>query len=146
VRTDTRPIGYWLKHLHTLLEHDFETDIGIGRRNWQLIHLMAHDGAPAVRTRDELFTALDPFWNQQGEPTLDDVLARLVEDGWLVESAPGWQVTATGRVEHDRIWERVAATRARLMTGLNSEDYTRTLHVLATMATNLEQDRSKSRG
>ncbi|GAB4002994.1 hypothetical protein GCM10029992_42960 [Glycomyces albus] len=38
-----KPIGYWLKHLHNLMERQFEAalaDLDMGRRHWQVLNVL----------------------------------------------------------------------------------------------------------
>lgn len=70
-----KPLGYWLQHLHNLLETHFTlvlADLVSNRREWQLLSTLT--GGP--RSRTDLERALAPFWTGGG-PSLRQVLANL---------------------------------------------------------------------
>jgi DNA-binding MarR family transcriptional regulator len=137
-----KPIGYWLKHLHNLLEKQFDAilaDVGVGRRHWQILNTLARGHA----ARDELMTALAPFWTQD-EPDLDKVLEDVMARGW---TRPGLPVEANllaltdeGRAAHADIAAHVETTRAAMLKGLTPEQYTETVRILSVMAGNIEAD------
>ncbi|MGI5508729.1 MarR family winged helix-turn-helix transcriptional regulator [Streptomyces sp. CA-106131] len=137
-----KPIGYWLKHLHNLLEKQFDAtlaDVGLGRRHWQILNTLARGHA----MRDELMEALAPFWTQD-EPDLDKVLEDVTARGW---TRPGLPVEANllaltdeGRAAHADIAARVETTRAAVLKGLTVEQYTETVRILSVMAGNIEAD------
>ncbi|RMI43211.1 MarR family winged helix-turn-helix transcriptional regulator [Streptomyces triticirhizae] len=149
VETATRrPIGYWLKHLHNLLEEQLETTLAhhrVGRRHWQTLNSVAqHPHGEA-----ELREALAPFWGQ-GEPALGPLLDDLTERGWVVRQpdTDALALTDRGAAVHAELTRHVQRTRALLLTGVSPERYTDTVHTLATMAGNVEralaEERSKS--
>jgi DNA-binding MarR family transcriptional regulator len=137
-----KPIGYWLKHLHNLLEKQFDAtlaDLGLERRHWQILNTLARGEA----TRDDLVAALSPFWTQ-GEPDLDRVLEDVSTRGW---TRPGHSpksnrlaLTDEGRAAHADIAARVETTRATVLKGLTPEQYTETVRILSVMASNVEAD------
>lgn len=142
----TRPIGYWLRHLHNLLEEQFSAALkgfGVDRREWQLLNLLSS----GTRTRADAAAALAPFWEHPGasEPAeLADLLdgpSGLVARGWVTvePGTDGLGLTAQGRAQHGSLAARVRDTRAALLQGLGPEQYTETVRVLATMAANLER-------
>ncbi|MFJ9590424.1 MarR family winged helix-turn-helix transcriptional regulator [Streptomyces acidicola] len=137
-----KPIGYWLKHLHNLLEQQFNatlTDLGLERRHWQVLNTLARGEA----THDELKAALAPFWTQ-GEPSLDRLLNGIAARGWTRPGLPAEgnlvALTDEGRAAHADFAARVAATRATVLKGLTSEQYTETVRILTVMAGNVEAD------
>lgn len=137
-----KPIGYWLKHLHNLLEKQFDAtlaDVGLGRRHWQILNTLARGHA----TRDELMVALAPFWTQ-GEPDLAEVLEDVTARGWTRPGMPAeanlLTLTNEGRAAHADIAARVEATRAAVLKGLTPEQYTETVRIMSVMAGNVEAD------
>ncbi|RKN40084.1 MarR family winged helix-turn-helix transcriptional regulator [Streptomyces hoynatensis] len=134
-----RPIGYWLKHLHELLERQLEVTLaglGLGRRHWQILNTL--DGG--ARTPAELRAALAPFWSADA-PALDAVLARLAELGWTRRAGDGsgaLLLTGAGRAAHQEAAARIAETRALVLAGLTPEQYGETVRVLSVMAGNVE--------
>ncbi|MFI1508281.1 MarR family winged helix-turn-helix transcriptional regulator [Streptomyces sp. NPDC020597] len=132
-----RPIGYWLKHLDNLLERHFEAalaDLGLDRRQWQVLNTLASGGLGRAALQD----ALAPFWTADG-PGAAEVLARLAVRGWLLDGpGDGLALTEAGRTAHTDVLARVKADRAVVVTGLTGEQYTQTLRVLSVMAGNVE--------
>jgi hypothetical protein len=128
-----KPIGYWLKHLHNLLEEQFELALdGLSRRDWQVLNTLGS----GPQTRDELEQALIPFW-EDGQPDLDDVLSR---DEWFEEKEDLVSLTEKGREVHAAAAARVGRTRAVVLNGLDREQYEETIRVLSVMASNVEAD------
>ncbi|MCF6472793.1 hypothetical protein FAF44_31010 [Nonomuraea sp. MG754425] len=113
-----RPIGYWLKHLDTLLEHAMDDVLPVSRREWQVLNATANGADPR---------ALDAF------DAIDEATRRLTERGWLA----GGQLTDAGRAAHTEIAERVGAFRRRSMAGVTPQEYQATVGVLRRMAANL---------
>ncbi|MEV6207346.1 MarR family transcriptional regulator [Kitasatospora sp. NPDC051914] len=135
-----RPIGYWLKHLHNLLEACFEealADLGVRRRQWQALNTLA--AGPC--TPADLALALAPFW-PDAAAGVDDLLHGpdgLLPRGWAEPAGAGAvALTADGRRLHGEVHGRVARLRAASLAGLTSEQYAGTVRVLAAMAANLE--------
>jgi hypothetical protein len=155
-----KPIGYWLKHLHNLIEAQFDatlSDLHLGRRHWQVLNLLA--GATYSGTQIE--QALAPFW-QNTALELDAVLDGqdgLITRGWVDAAAgnaavgnagaeiaaPGnaaagsaLSLTEKGRTAYATVSARVAETRGRLLQGLTLEQYVETVRVLSIMAENVE--------
>ncbi|SCL23438.1 MarR family winged helix-turn-helix transcriptional regulator [Micromonospora inyonensis] len=137
MKPTSRPIGYWLRHLHNLIEAQFEAALAeerLGRRHWQTLHLL-HE---APRTSAQLAEALAPF-GADGGGTVDDLTAR----GWVARGDDGrLTLTTEGRTAHTQVAARVEAARDLLMRGLTTEQYVETVRVLAVMAGNLESARS----
>ncbi|MFI6231808.1 MarR family winged helix-turn-helix transcriptional regulator [Micromonospora echinospora] len=133
MKPTSRPIGYWLRHLHNLIEAQFEAALAeeqLGRRHWQTLHLL-HE---APRTTAQLVAALAPF-GDDGAGAVDDLARR----GWVARGDDGrFGLTTTGRSAHAQVAARVEEARALLMSGLTTEQYVETVRVLAVMAGNLE--------
>ncbi|MEU4567199.1 hypothetical protein [Micromonospora sp. NPDC023956] len=136
MKPTSRPIGYWLRHLHDLIETQFETTLAedrLGRRHWQTLHLL-HEGP---RTTAQLAEALAPFGADGGD-TVDELARR----GWVTRGEDGRLTLSTvGRTAHTQLAARVEAARDLLMRGLTTEQYVETVRVLAVMAGNLESAR-----
>ncbi len=133
-----KPLGYWLKHLHNLLEEYFErdlADLGLTRRQWQILNTLSR----GERTADDLREALAPFWTP-GEPDFETALGEATHRGWTTPGRAGATIALSeaGRATHARMAERVARTRETVMSGLAPERYAAVVDTLATMATNVE--------
>ncbi|NUT92161.1 MAG: hypothetical protein HOY78_09025 [Saccharothrix sp.] len=112
---DMKPIGYYLKHLDTLIDQSFDralSDTGITRRHWQLLN-EARDG-----------TLPD-------DPLVPDLLAR----GWVADGT----LTPEGERAFDETQARVDSVRTALMGDLTVDEYTATVATLEKMAANLEK-------
>jgi hypothetical protein len=130
-----RPIGYWLKRLDRLIDGQFERqlgDVGLSRRQWQLLNLL-EDGPMSVQ---ELQTALEPFL-QDGDD-LNGALLGLVASGWADSQNNIVSVTTTGHAQFGLVKTKVAELRQTLTAGISPEDYQATVDVLARMTANLE--------
>ncbi|GLY68378.1 MarR family transcriptional regulator [Amycolatopsis taiwanensis] len=133
-----KPIGYWLKHLHNLLEKHFDAtlgDLGLGRRHWQVLNTLSR----RETTRDELAAALAPFWTA-GEPDLDGVLQDL--SGWI-HTGNTLALNNDGQAAHERIAARIDATRTMVLNGLTPDQYIETVRILSVMAANVEAELTK---
>ncbi|MEU2612138.1 MarR family winged helix-turn-helix transcriptional regulator [Micromonospora sp. NPDC007271] len=134
-----KPIGYWLKHLHNLIEQQFDAtlgDLGLDRRQWQILNVLAS----APRSRGEIEQALAPF-RPDGVPhhvKFLDGPDRLVMQGWVADDGDTLSLTEQGRAAHRRAAERVGETRQLLLHGLTPEQYAETVRILSVMAGNVE--------
>jgi hypothetical protein len=130
-----RPIGYWLKRLDRLIDGHFErqlSDVGLSRRQWQLLNLL-QDGPMSVQ---ELKTALDPFLQDRDD--FNDALLGLVATGWADSQNDIVSVTTRGHAQFGLVKTKVAELRQTLTAGISPEDYQATVDVLARMTANLE--------
>ncbi|MEU3619446.1 MarR family winged helix-turn-helix transcriptional regulator [Streptomyces sp. NPDC006872] len=135
-----KPIGFYLKHLDTLINREFEqslADRSLTRRHWQVLHDLAATGPHDAATLTE---RLRPFWGE-GAITLDEITSGLRARGWITHDVNAGTYTATpeGGEAHTEIEELVKATRTRLTTGVTGEEYVGTVTVLARMCRNLER-------
>jgi len=132
----SKPIGYWLKHLHNLLETHFTmvmSDLGIGRREWQVLHTLSE----GRRSLAELEQAIAPFLkSDSGE--LRKALASLAERGWTEETDGSIALTPYGLAAHAELSYRITETRAAVTQGITPQEYEETIRVLSIMARNLE--------
>jgi hypothetical protein len=136
-----KPIGYWLKHLHNLIEAQFDValaDLGVGRRHWQLMNLLSH----GAHTPAQLEQALAPFW-QDAALRLDALLdgpEGLVTRGWVRYGTAGGALglTEQGRTAHATVAARIREARGQLLRGLTPQQYTETVRILSVMAGNIE--------
>ena len=139
-----KPLGYWLQHLHNLLEEQFATvlsDLGVDRRQWQLLNTLSRgSGTPA-----DLQAALAPFWTS-GEPNPDGAVAALTARGWMAESDGIIALTQQGAEAQTEIAQRVDRTRQVVIEGLTPEQYLETVRILTVMAANVETDLASRRG
>jgi hypothetical protein len=130
-----RPIGYWLKHLDTLINAHFDqalADFEIGRRHWQVLNTLA--GGP--RSDEDLEAALKPFW-EEGAVTLTEVIDDLTSRGWVTRAAD-LRLTEPGTRAQTHVAARIGEAREMMLGGLTADDYLRTVEVLERMSSNVE--------
>jgi hypothetical protein len=136
-----KPLGYWLQHLHNLLEAQFAqvlADLGVNRREWQLVNTLSRGAG----TRDELDQALAPFWAVE-ESGLRESLAHLTGRGWINESGDAVTLTDDGTAAHVELSRRINETRGVVLQGLSPEQYLETVRILTVMADNVEATLAK---
>ena len=127
-----KPLGWWLRHLHELLESSMaqvlETE-SLTRRHWQVLNTIAL----GARTPEEVDAAMAPFVAAEGPmaPKISDLRAR----GWVADDGT---LTADGREAHARVEARIKEFRAMSMEGIGDDDYRATLRTLERCAANLE--------
>jgi DNA-binding MarR family transcriptional regulator len=133
-----RPIGYWLKHLDSLIETAAERTFAeqkLTRRHWQTMNVLRE----SPQQEAELTEAIRPFWGP-GAITLDEVTSDLTRRGWLTQDDAGrYALTPAGRAGHAAVEEKVRGIRSTLVTGLTERGYRETVRVLQRMAENLER-------
>ncbi|ASN40741.1 MAG: MarR family transcriptional regulator [Paeniglutamicibacter terrestris] len=141
--TDSRPLGYWLKLVDSLISEQFADSLeehGVTRRQWQLLNVLTKGSA----TGGELTAALAPFFGQaqaQDEPTSpSEHLAELVESGWVAEEGHTFTLTERGMVSLERLTEIVDAMREESSAGITPVEYSTTVASLRKMAVNLGWD------
>jgi len=142
--TAPQPLGYWLQHLHNLLEEHFASilaDLRTDRREWQLLNTLAR----GAQTRTELETVLAPF-RSAGGPALEQMLAGFADRGWAEESDGTVTLTGAGMTAHAELAARVRRARAVVMDGLTPDQYAETVRVLGVMAGNVEAALRNSNG
>ncbi|WP_214408758.1 MarR family transcriptional regulator [Sphaerisporangium fuscum] len=135
-----KPIGYWVKHLHNLLETLLDaplSDERLSRRHWQTLNLLSQSD----RTVPELEQALRPFW-EEGAIDLATVLDGpdgLVTRGWVETSGEALSLTEEGRAGHAHVADRVNRARRLVLDGLSPEQYVETVQNLSVMTENVER-------
>ncbi len=120
--SDQRPIGFWIKLVDRLLDEQFEATLdehGVTREQWQLLNVLARDGAAADLT-----------------DAVDDV-AELGESGWIVMTPTGYELTERGHGALDRLTNVVAGQRTTVGAGIPEDAYLVTVATLEHMAFNL---------
>src|SRR5437764_50659 len=118
-----KPIGYWLRHVHELIETSFGEALAtesLTRRHWQVLNTIAL----GARTLEDLDTALAPFVVEDG--SMAPIVADLRGRGWVSDFA----LTDEGRVAHARVEEQVKAMRERIRDGISDDDYVTTVRTL----------------
>ncbi|MDM4718211.1 hypothetical protein QTQ03_00875 [Micromonospora sp. WMMA1363] len=131
-----KPLGYWLQHLHNLLETHVAlvlSDLATERRGWQVLNTLARGSC----TRSELERALTPFW-ADGQPGPGRVLTSLAARGWVEDSGGAVALSPAGAAIHVELSRRVERARAVVLNGLTPERYQETIRVLTQMAGNVE--------
>lgn len=135
-----KPLGYWLMHLHNLLEEQFArtlADFGLSRRQWQALNFLNRGDT----TREELATALAHFSTDSGPDPLEGLTTR----GWVVSTGGGAvALTEAGRVIHFEASKRVEKSRATVLGGLTPDQYAETIRILTVMARNVEAELGSS--
>jgi DNA-binding MarR family transcriptional regulator len=127
-----KPLGYWLQHLHNLLEEHFAlvlSDLATSRREWQMLNTL-------VRGVTDVKAALAPFWT--GEPALSEVIASLAARGWITFGDEAVALTPAGVAAHAEIRLRVEESRTVVAAGLTPDQYQETVRLLSVMAANVE--------
>ncbi|MBK8901062.1 MAG: hypothetical protein IPM53_07760 [Anaerolineaceae bacterium] len=137
-KTQTLPIGYWLKEADRLLTEQInqaQAANGVTRTEWQVLNLLAENGRTAIT---HLFATMQTFL---AEPELQAILNRLSEQGWIAAGDDGrdWQLTEAGQHQHGRIFTTQKEVRQRAMQGISTDDYATTIRVLQQMVNNLDQ-------
>lgn len=136
---DQRPIGYWLKHLDRLIDGAFDqafTQEGLGRREWQVMNVVA--AAPA--DVGAIAEALRPFWGDDSGPA--NTLEVLRQRGWIAcEEGGRYSLTPRGVEAHQAAAGRVAAIRTAVTTSLTPGEYAEAIRLLQRMSANLQAAR-----
>lgn len=127
-----KPLGWWLRHVHELLESSMARALdaeSLTRRHWQVLNTIAH----GARTPEEVDAALAPFAADGPiAPKVADLRAR----GWV--AAGEVALTSEGREAHARVEKRVEAFRTAVTDGVSDDDYRTTIRTLQRCAANLE--------
>lgn len=126
-----KPLGYWLKHLDTLIETRFErtlADHELTRRHWQAFNTIA----TAPITQADLDRAFAPF-----QPTVTSEVDDLIAKGWATRKDDLVTMTDAGQATFTEVAERVHAQRRQITDGIPDEEYLRTIETLRRMAANL---------
>ncbi|GAA4638069.1 MarR family winged helix-turn-helix transcriptional regulator [Actinoallomurus vinaceus] len=133
----TRPFGYWVKHIDQRIEEMGRrvlAEEGLNRRLWQVLNTIASGPlGPA-----DLDRTLAPFVSDE-EPTMRPYVDELAGRGWVTRTDDGdLALTDAGRDAHARAGERMYAARARVVEGLSSDDYDTLMNLLERIAGNLD--------
>lgn len=131
-----RPLGYWVKHLDTLLEESLDRVLarsGIRRRHWQVLNVLRN----GPQTRAQVAEAMLSFW-VAASVTQTDVVDDLVRRGWAEIDGDLYTLTADGEEAYSRVSLDVATLRAQVTDGFTAEEYAKVIEALAQMAANLE--------
>jgi len=132
-----RPLGYWVKHLDTLLEESLDRVLarnGMRRRHWQVLNVLRN----GPQTRAQVAEAMLAFW-VAAAVTQTDVVDDLVRRGWAEIADETYALTADGEEVYSRVSLDVATLRARVTDGFSAEEYAAVVAALARMAANLEE-------
>ncbi|MBP2321883.1 DNA-binding MarR family transcriptional regulator [Kibdelosporangium banguiense] len=122
-----KPLGYWLVHIHQLIENNFErllTGDALSRRHWQVLNTIAAKPGSLA----EIEQAMAHF-HDDVRPLIRDFTDR----GWVT---PEYELTAAGREAYDRIAAQVHAERAKVLDGVSPEEYATLMNLLERIATN----------
>jgi len=127
-----KPLGWWLRHLHELLESSMGRTLdaeSLTRRHWQVLNTIAL----GARTPEQVDTAMAPFVADEG--SMARKIADLRARGWVAENGT---LTADGHEAHTRIEGRIKEFRAKAVEGISEDDYRVTMRTLERCAANLE--------
>lgn len=140
---DTRPIGYWLKLVDSLIDEQFAATIdehGVTRRQWQLLNVLSREPSTVA----QLDAAVAPFLSAEkrslsadDHESSSEHLAELVESGWVAASADSYELTERGLTAFERLSEVIARQRTAAAEGISAEEYEQTVAVLERLARNL---------
>ncbi len=129
-----RPIGFWIKVADDTLTariNALHRDLGLGRRDWQLLNTLVAAGG--TLTRRELLKTFEPMVRA---PELQDRLRDLEGKGWITVCDPAVELTDDGRGLHLMAAGRQDRFRKMAVRGISDEDYRTTLRVLAQIVEN----------
>ncbi|NUR83245.1 MAG: MarR family transcriptional regulator [Nonomuraea sp.] len=114
-----KPIGYYLKHLNTLLEDTMQQALGgVTRREWQTLN------TAATPPEQRFASAFDD---------VEEATRSLEARGWIAAG----HLTPAGERAHSELTERVNAWRGQVQDGISDEEYRATVGVLSRMCANL---------
>jgi hypothetical protein len=136
-----KPLGYWLKHLHNLIDAQLTTTLAddqLDRRQWQLLNTLSRGSY----TWDELRRAVAPFLADD-EPNLHGALdgpTGLFSRGWTRRTDGFIALTEEGAAAHARLADQINQSRAAVLGDLTEQQYIDTVRVLSIMAGNVEAD------
>ncbi|GAB3701586.1 MarR family winged helix-turn-helix transcriptional regulator [Nocardiopsis oceani] len=131
------PIGFWLKHLDRLIEHDFDRVLAsesLDRRQWQVLNSLHNEPGTVLQLDQRLAPFLD-----DDESTVAPAAEALRQRGW-VSGLVALELTAEGHQAHDTLLERVQQNLRKLSLGISDQEYRDTVNVLERMSANLEAD------
>ena len=121
---NTRPFGYWLRSVGTLLDREFAVAFeneDASRGDWMLLNAVSGD-----------------------KPGRADRLARkgkrlrtLEDRGWIVRVDDGWELTDDGRAAKERLGVIVEGIRARVSGAVSPDDFATTMDSLEAIAREL---------
>ncbi|MDN5941673.1 MAG: hypothetical protein L0H94_07305 [Nitrospira sp.] len=130
--THEKPIGYWLKHCHDLLDRYISTQQAeneIDRLDWQILNVLHQQAKPDSRLEVEL----EPF---ASSCTISSHLGQLRDKGLL---SPGNEITEKGRESFQAFAAVQDKIREVVSSGISQEQYETTINVLRRIADNIEQ-------
>ena len=132
----TRPLGFWLKLVDSLIDEQFAATLeehGVTRRQWQVLNLLEQNPASEAK----LISGLSPFFASPDEPqNVTEHLAELVESGWISHLDGEYTITERGHVSLVKLSELVDRIRSHFGEGLPEVEYATTVSSLEQMARN----------
>ncbi|SDB80014.1 DNA-binding transcriptional regulator, MarR family [Raineyella antarctica] len=135
IEQQSRPIGYWAKHLDTLINRAFEQalqDDDVTRRQWQVLSTLSWGG----RSAESLHETLDAFRCDEGD-SLDAAIKALEQRGWLVARDGILALTTAGETACEDLRQDVDKVRADMSRGISPEDFRIAVDTLQAMCDNL---------
>ena len=132
------PIGYWLKRADRLITEQVnivQAANNVTRTDWQIINTLYEIDQVS---KEQLFDVMHVFVDAV---QLEQILADLIERGWVTASASGvvtYQLSDNGRRQHSQILTAQQEIRLWTMQGISEADYATVMWVLQQMVVNLE--------
>ncbi|GAA1415917.1 hypothetical protein AUR04nite_32730 [Glutamicibacter uratoxydans] len=141
----TRPLGYWLKLVDSLIDEQFAATLeehGVTRRQWQVLNLLEQQPA----TEAELIAGLSPFFASPDEPdSVAEHLNELVESGWITHADGEYSITDRGHTSLMKLSELVERIRTQSGADLDGSEYDAVVAALEKIARNLGWDPDTSK-
>ena len=129
-----RPVGFWVRLLDRLIEEGLDAalrPLGLTRRQWQLLNLLA----VAPRSAEAVGRELEAFFSDRC--TADQVVSSTREQGLIVLEEGCLTLTEAGAARLSEAAHVVRAARERISVGVNRADYATTVATLEGMCRNL---------
>ncbi len=132
--TEFRPVGFWVRLLDRLIEAGLDAalePLGLTRRQWQLLNLLAVAPRSAEAVRQEL----GAFLSERGAAAR--VVSSTREQGLIVLEQGCLTLSEAGVARLSEAAQVVRAARERISVGVNRADYATTVATLEGMCRNL---------
>ena len=130
------PIGYWIKQADELLTkriNEIHFSAGLTRTDWQVLNSI--NGIGQI-TRNKLLTDIKPFAD---ENSLNTIIAKLKDEGLLVEVTEEFTLTAKGIELHRSCLEKQNTFRQKAMIGISEQQYEETVSTLQKIVANISK-------
>ena len=132
-----RTVGYWAKHLDTLINQAYERALrndGVTPRQWQVLSTLSFGG----RSLGSLHETLGTFRCSEDD-SIEAAMEALHGRGWLVEESGTWSLSPEGETASESLRRHVDGVRDQLLEGISAEDHRLTVDTLRRMCGNLSR-------